>query len=117
MERVGKKRKEGWGGEGGGPLKCMFLTKVGILVSSMGSPSAAPGDAEWKSTSRDAQSVGGREVTCAPGQKADFWSAAGMGKEKAAAEPDPDLQYPLLLSLLEVFRPQTFLSKTDYKDF
>lgn len=39
-----------------------------------------------------------------------------MGKDKVA-KPDSYLQYPLLFSLLEIFRPHTFLSKTDCKDF
>lgn len=42
-------------------------------------------------------------------------SAAGMGKE--VAKPDSYLQYPLLSSLSDMFRPHTFLSKTDCKDF
>lgn len=42
-------------------------------------------------------------------------SAARMGKEGYIDKPDSDLKYPLLFSLLETVRPQTFLSKTSSK--
>lgn len=45
-------------------------------------------------------------------------SAPGMGEDRGnVAKPDTDLKYPLLCSLLEIFRPQTFLSKTDLNLF
>lgn len=60
--------------------------------------------------------TGQRGYLCSQRGSGFLESTAGMGKDKVA-KPDSYLQYPLLFSLLEIFRPHTFLSKTDCKDF
>lgn len=59
--------------------------------------------------------AGQRSYLCAQQGSGFLESAAGVGKDKVA-KPDSDLQCPLLFRLLEMFGPQTFLWKTDYKD-